>query len=176
MHNHTSIQARRADALPHVFVQIALALACAAILLALTGCGSAGQSASAEPVSFEQGSDITLATTDITETASLFDYDAGGITVEMIAVRASGGAVHLALNTCQVCNGSPYAYFVQEGSDFICQNCKNAFAGERLGIESGGCNPVPVTSGDYTEQDGEITVSASFFEDNAWRFVSWKKF
>ena len=32
----------------------------------------------------------------------------------------------MAFNTCQVCNPSPKAYFVQNGKNFICQNCKNS--------------------------------------------------
>lgn len=122
------------------------------------------------------GSDLTLNTEDIGTQASFFDYDADGVRVQLLAVRASDGTVRLALNTCQVCNGSPYAYFVQDGDCFICQNCHNSFSSDDIGLESGGCNPVPVTSDDYTEADGLITVAHSFLEDNASRFENWKKF
>lgn len=89
------------------------------------------------------------------------------------AVRASDSTV---LNTCQVCNGSPYAYFEQDGDEFICQNCRNRFASVDVGRVSGGCNPVPITAEVYTEQDGTITVPASFLEENASRFSNWKNF
>ncbi|MCD7769567.1 MAG: DUF2318 domain-containing protein [Oscillospiraceae bacterium] len=120
--------------------------------------------------------DLLIQTADIDTEASYFDYDADGVTVEVLAVLASDGTIRLALNTCQVCNGSPYAYFVQEGDDFICQNCMNRFSSTDVGVVSGGCNPVPITAEDYTEADGVITVPSSFLEENASRFVNWKQF
>ncbi|MCD8088372.1 MAG: DUF2318 domain-containing protein [Oscillospiraceae bacterium] len=120
--------------------------------------------------------DLLIQAEDIGTEASYFDYDADGVTVEVLAVLASDGTIRLALNTCQVCNGSPYAYFVQDGDDFVCQNCLNRFSSTDVGVVSGGCNPVPITAEDYTEEDGVITVPASFLEENASRFVNWKQF
>ena len=90
------------------------------------------------------GGDIAFTAKEIGAQASYFDYDADGTTVQVLAVRASDDIVRMALNTCQVCNGSPYAYFEQEGDLFICQNCKNRFSSSDVGIVSGGCNPVPM--------------------------------
>ena len=84
--------------------------------------------------------------------------------------------MRLALNTCQVCNGSPYAYFVQEGDEFVCQNCHNRFSSTDVGKVSGGCNPVPITAEDYREENGALIVPYSFLEENAARFTNWKKF
>ncbi len=120
--------------------------------------------------------DLLIQAEDIGTEASYFDYDADGVTVEVLAVLASDGTIRLALNTCQVCNGSPYAYFVQDGDDFVCQNCLNRFSSTDVGVVSGGCNPVSITAEDYTEEDGVITVPASFLEENASRFVNWKQF
>ena len=122
------------------------------------------------------GSDLTVRIEEIGTEASFFDYDADGITVQVLAVRASDDTVRLALNTCQVCNGSPYAYFVQDGNDFICQNCHNRFSSTDVGVVSGGCNPVPITAEVYQEEDGALVVPASFLEENAARFENWKKF
>ncbi|MGN0983765.1 MAG: Fe-S-containing protein [Gemmiger sp.] len=123
------------------------------------------------------GSDLLIRAEEIGAEASYFDYDAeDGVTVQVLAVRASDNTVRVALNTCQVCNGSPYAFFEQEGDVFICQNCKNRFSSLEVGRVSGGCNPVPITEDVYTEQEGVITVPASFLEENAVRFVQWKKF
>lgn len=136
---------------------------------------SAGSSSTTE-TSVPSGSDLTLRTEEIGTEASFFDYDAGGITVQVLAVRASDDTVRLALNTCQVCNGSPYAYFEQDGDDFVCQNCHNRFASTAVGIVSGGCDPVPITADVYEEKDGTLTVPHSFLEENAPRFENWKKF
>ena len=122
------------------------------------------------------GSDLVIQTDEIGTEASYFDYDADGTTVQVLAVRATDGTVRLALNTCQVCNGSPYAYFVQEGDDFVCQNCHNRFSSTDVGNLSGGCDPVPITAEDRIEKDGTIIVPSSFLEDNAARFTNWKKF
>ncbi|MGN1203013.1 MAG: DUF2318 domain-containing protein [Eubacterium sp.] len=120
--------------------------------------------------------DIIIDESTVSETASFYDYNAGGTTVEVFAVKASDGTVRLALNTCQVCMGSPYAFFVQQGDSFICQNCKNAFDTDSIGIVHGGCNPVPITEDNYQINDGKITVSAEFLEQYASSFENWKKF
>lgn len=120
--------------------------------------------------------DIVINTNDIGTTASYYDYDSNGTTVEVLAGQASDGSTRLALNTCQVCNGSPYAYFEQDGDTFVCQNCGNAFPSTAIGKESGGCNPVPVTAETYTEGNGTLTIPSDFLDANAARFKNWKKF
>lgn len=135
-----------------------------------------GKNASPESPSAVNRSDVVIETSAIGTQASYFDYNADGTTVQVFAVRASDGSVRVALNTCQVCNGSPYAYFVQEGDDFVCQNCMNRFASTDVGKVSGGCNPVPVAENVYTEQAGVVTIPAAFLEGNAYRFTNWKKF
>lgn len=129
-----------------------------------------------ESISLAENGDVILRAEEIGTEASYFDYDANGTTVQLFAVRASDGTVRLALNTCQVCNGSPYAYFVQDGDWFICQNCMNRFASTNVGILSGGCNPIPITDQVYTKQDGMITIPASFLDENAPLFQNWKNF
>lgn len=122
------------------------------------------------------GSDVEIIADTLGSTASFYDYDADGTTVQLFALKDADGAVRLALNTCQVCNGSPYAYFVQEGDSFICQNCLNRFSASEIGVVSGGCNPVPITEDIYTVEDGRILIPSSFLEENAARFTNWKKF
>ncbi len=123
-----------------------------------------------------KNSGIEINTDAVAATASYYDVDIDGTTVEVFAVLASDGSVRLAMNTCQVCNGSPYAYFEQDGDYFICQNCGNSFSRDEVGLISGGCNPVPITEDDYIEADGVITVSEDFLEENAYRFSAWKQF
>lgn len=122
------------------------------------------------------GKDITIQAGDIGTDASYFNYDTDGITVQFFAVQASDDTIRMALNTCQVCNGSPYAYFEQDGDTFICQNCGNRFASTEIGIASGGCRPLPITEDIYTEQDGVITIPASFLDESATLFKNWKNF
>ena len=157
-------------------VAAAAVLAAALAVTLLPGLSGEGGGGAANGAAVPAGGNLVIRAEEIGTQASYFDYDAGGITVQVLAVRASDDTVRLALNTCQVCNGSPFAYFKQKGDSFVCQNCKNRFSSTDVGKVSGGCNPVPVTAEVYTEQDGIITVPSSFLEDNAARFTNWKKF
>ncbi len=119
---------------------------------------------------------IKINVADVGTQASYYDIEVDGTAVEIFAVLASDGTVRLAMNTCQVCNGSPYAYFEQDRDYFICQNCGNRFSSDRIGLISGGCSPVPITEDDYTEEKGVVTVSETFLAENAYRFSNWKHF
>lgn len=162
----------RKNPLPVIAGAVVLVAALVLLLPKLVQKDTSGQTDTA----LSSGQDLVIQAAEIGSTASYFDYDAGGTTVQVLAVRASDDTVRLALNTCQVCNGSPYAYFEQDGDTFVCQNCKNRFASVAVGLVSGGCNPVPITAETYREQDGTITVPAAFLEENAVRFRNWKKF
>lgn len=142
-----------------------------------TGAPEAVSDAAPEAVALSaDGTAVAVDTAQLSDSAVFFDYDADGVTVELFAVAAPDGSARLALNTCQVCNGSPYAYFVQSGDSFVCQNCMNRFSCSQVGVVSGGCNPVPITSADYEEQDGVLSVPVTFLSDNAYRFANWKQF
>ena len=169
---------------------LALLLAAACVTFSLVGCSSdssgasgasgasvtAAESLAAQEAAetFDYGIDVTIVVADVTEAATYYNYDADGTTVQLLAVRASDGTVRLALNTCQVCAGSTKAYFIQSGDAFVCQNCGNSFATDEVGEEGAGCNPIPITSADYTEADGVITVSADFLARYASSFTRWK--
>ncbi|MCD8084146.1 MAG: DUF2318 domain-containing protein [Clostridiales bacterium] len=129
-----------------------------------------------ENVSGTTETGIEIRVEDISTSASYYDTTIDETDVEIFAVLASDDTVRLAMNTCQVCNGSPYAYFEQDGDDFVCQNCGNRFSSDKIGLTGGGCNPVPITEDDYNEENGIITVSDSFLKENAYRFSNWKQF
>lgn len=120
--------------------------------------------------------DVVFQISDITEEATFYETDVNGTTVGLFAVKASDGTIRTALNTCQVCNGSPYAYFEQQDDKFQCQNCGNIFPLDMIAQERGGCNPVPITEEERTESDTEIIIPAELLEENAARFKEWKKF
>ena len=153
-----------------------IVLVAAVALTVLRKSSTEGDRPSVAEVLTPSGSDLIVYADEIGTDASFFNYDADGITVQVFAVRSSDDTVRLALNTCQVCNGSPYAYFVQSGDDFICQNCHNCFSSADVGKVSGGCNPVPITAEDYREENGMLIVPHTFLEENAARFTNWKRF
>ena len=107
---------------------------------------------------------IVIDTTNIGSKATFYNYNADGTTIRLFAVKASDGTIRMAFNTCQVCNPSPKAYFVQNGKNFICQNCKNSFSTDNIGKERGGCNPIPITTDERIDGENTITITKQFIE------------
>lgn len=100
------------------------------------------------------------------------DYDADGVTVQVMLYKDSDSVIHGAFNICQVCNGSPYAYFEQEGDDVVCQNCGNHFAIDEIGSARGGCNPVPL---EFTQEGDVVQIEVDYLLENATLFTNWKR-
>ena len=124
-----------------------------------------------------ENGDVVIKEADITDKATFIEYKSkDGITVGLLAVRASDGTVRTAFDTCQVCNGSSYAFFVQTDNVFLCQNCGNTFSLDLIEQERGGCNPIPIMAEDKTVTDTEIIIPAALLEENAAMFENWKKF
>ncbi|WMJ87859.1 DUF2318 domain-containing protein [Anaerocolumna sp. MB42-C2] len=142
----------------------------------IASANTAEAAASSKKAALNDDGDVVINVADITENATFYEYDFNGTTMGFFAVKASDGTIRTALNTCQVCNGSPYAYFEQQGDSFQCQNCGNQFSLDMIGQERGGCNPVPITEDDEKANDTKIVIPAKYFKDNAERFTNWKKF
>lgn len=124
----------------------------------------------------QEEDNIVIQVSDITETAQFYPAEIDGTNMEIVAVKASDGTIRTAFNTCQICNGSPLAYFVQSGDTLECQNCKNKFSMDKVEIESGGCNPVPIFEDDKTVSDDTITIPYETLSANTSRFSSnWKQ-
>ncbi|GEM_PF-493396 len=123
-----------------------------------------------------ENGDMVINTADITEEATFFQVNSKGIDLAVLAVKAEDGTIRTAFDTCQICNGSPYAYFEQQGDKFQCQNCGNVYSRDMLEKERGGCNPVPIMTEEKTVTDTEIIIPAEVIEANAERFENWKKF
>lgn len=120
----------------------------------------------------DEDGNIRIDMEEITEEASYINYPVEDVTIQLIAVRAKDGTVHTAFNTCQICNPSPLAYFVQEGDSFTCQNCGNRFTTEEVGVRRGGCNPAPIE--EKKEQDGEIVIDSGYLEQYQGNFAGWQ--
>lgn len=111
-----------------------------------------------------ENNNIEMNVSDVTEKAKFYVYNIDGIDIEIFAVKASDGTIRTAFNTCQVCSPSPKAYFIQNGKDFICQNCMNAFPTDRIGIERGGCNPIPISFDERKDEGEKIILTKEFVE------------
>ena len=116
--------------------------------------------------------EIEINTEKITIDVTFANYEVDGVIIQFILVRGTDGVVRIAFNTCQACNPSPTAYFVQKGEYLECQNCKNKFHIDKIGIEKGGCNPAPVEK--KTIKGEKIIVDADYVKSFKEKFVNWK--
>ena len=144
----------------------------AALLLSLAACGGSKTAGGGfQDATLDDNGNIVIQEENITKNATFINYDADGVTVQFLAVRAGDG-VRLAYNTCQSCSPSPYAYFVQDGDKLVCQNCGQTFAAENVGQGGYGCNPAAVP--DAVSSGGTITIPAASALAVSNRFVNWQ--
>jgi len=118
--------------------------------------------------------DLVIQIADITENALFYPIELDGVAMEVLAVKAPDGSLRTAFNTCQQCFSSGKGYFVQEGTVLICQNCKRRFRMNQVGLEAGGCNPIPITDDDRTVTEKTITISKEFLQQAKETFANWK--
>lgn len=141
----------------------------AVIFIVKGGLGGGSKTASGS------GADLVIPKSEITETAKFYPLKVGGTNMEVLAVKASDGTIRTAFNTCQVCNGSPKAYYKQQGDVIVCQNCGNKFEMDMIEQQRGGCNPVPIMKDQKTDDGTNITISKDVIEKNKDLFTSnWK--
>lgn len=120
-------------------------------------------------------SDLFIPKSEVTKTASFYPVSIDKTKMEIIAVKASDGTIRTAFNTCQVCNGSPRAYYKQEGDKLVCQNCGNQFSMDMVEQQRGGCNPIPILEDNKKDDGSNIVISKDFIEQNKEIFTdNWK--
>ena len=92
--------------------------------------------------------------------------------LQFVVLRGSDGKVRIAFNTCQACNPSPLAYFVQKGEYLEYQNCGNRFHIDKVGLERGGCNPALVEE----KEDGyqQMVMDTDYVSSYKEKFRNWK--
>lgn len=108
------------------------ALALLLILTALTGCSAQQTQA-----------DFTISRDQLTAEPLFADVKQGKTAMQIIALLDADGTPRLAYNTCQVCAGSPYAYFAYQQGALVCQNCGNAFDLSSVGQAAAAAIPCP---------------------------------
>jgi uncharacterized membrane protein len=121
----------------------------------------------------DQSGDIIINTEEITEIATFINYKVDGITVQLIAVKASDGTVRIVFNTCQACNPDKNAFFVQDGNYLVCQTCKTRIKIDDIGYKGVGCSPFYVPDEYKKEQGNNIVISKSYVESFKQKFENW---
>ncbi len=153
----------------NVIIGIAAIVVVVAALLIING--NKGNNAGSVP----EGSDVVITKSDITETVTFIPTKVGKTNMEIMAVKASDGTIRTAFNTCQVCNGSPRAYYKQDGDMVICQNCGNQFSMDMIEEQRGGCNPVPIMEDEKIDGSDTITIPKDVIAQNKGLFTeNWK--
>ena len=144
------------------------------ILLTMMMCGCSKNETTNKYMELSKNikNEIEINTESITSEATYANYEVDGVIVQFILVRGTDGVVRIAFNTCQACNPSPTAYFIQKGEYLECQNCKNKFHIDKIGVEKGGCNPAPVE--EKTIKGEKIVIDASYVESYKDKFENWK--
>ncbi len=142
-------------------------------IIALLGSNNNAK-ASNKPITLNDGENVVIKKELIGEEAQYFPYKSGDIDMELLAFKASDGSIRTAFNTCQVCYDSGYGYYVQEGNVLVCQNCGNQFPADRVGIEVGGCNPIPIMADQKIEDESTITIASTTFDEYSTYFERWK--
>ena len=169
-----------------------IALMCA-LILTLAGCGGKAPAATEAPATEAPATEepvvetaakaesaeaavegLTIELSALTEEPLFVDWNQDGTAMQLIALVDAAGASQLAFNTCQVCVGSPNAYFEYQNGVLVCQNCGNRFALSSVGKASGGCNPKPVAG--YESDGAQLIVPKEVLVQAAPSFKNWKVF
>ncbi len=79
--------------------------------------------------------------------------------LEFLAHKDGDGNVRIALGTCQSCNGSPMAYYTQEGDLLKCNNCGQTFPISVVDHPGGGCHPIMIDEKLIKEIEGGILLN-----------------
>jgi uncharacterized membrane protein len=141
----------------------------------LSSCAGTEQNTNAHAAQTDKATqNLTISIKELSDKPKFYSAEANGTKMEVIALLASDGSVRTAFNTCQVCYSSGRGYYKAEGNELVCQNCGNRFTGDDVGIKNGGCNPVPITAKDRSEQDGNVTIQSKILDQAVGIFANWK--
>lgn len=82
--------------------------------------------------------------------------------VELVAIKDAQGTLRVALGTCQSCNGSPGAYYSQNGDLLQCNNCGLTFPLSIIGADGRGCHPIMLDESQIAETSTGISIDREY--------------
>lgn len=143
-------------------------------LFSFTGCANKNEESDElnhKFITVANGKDVVITESEITSTATYYNYEVDGYIIQIFAVKASDGTIRVVFNTCGACNPSPNSYFIQKGEYFECQNCGNKFHIDEIGLtKTFGCSPIVILDEDKVVENGTITISSDFVETYKSKF------
>lgn len=115
--------------------------------------GESARLAAAERVS-DRGGNVSVPRTALEDgKAHFFAFETGGKTITFFVMKAEDGSIRTAFDACMACNHAKLGYR-SEGGLVVCNNCGMGFKPAEIGVETGGCNPIPVNK----SIDGQMIV------------------
>ena len=150
--------------------RLALILMIFALVLMLVGCSA--DKAKNTAVQNADGS-LTIPLSAFDDSVHFIDLSSNGTAMQLMTHKGIDGQPRLSWNTCQVCNGSPLAYFEFQGDQLICKNCGNTFSKDTIGGSNQGCYPWAVSN--YAVNQDSVTIPADAVKEMAPYFTRWKK-
>ena len=107
-----------------------------------------------------ESGDVVISASELSENQISFYKLAEGSKIELIAIRGADGAAYAALGTCQSCNGSPNAYYTQNGEVLQCNNCGLTFPLSIIGTSGAGCHPILMDDSAVERNGGDLVIDA----------------
>ncbi len=106
------------------------------------------------PAVKDQGGNVSVPLATLEDgKAHFFAFAASGKTITFFMMKASDGSIRTAFDACIACNHAKLGYR-PEGDLVVCNNCGMGFKPTEIGMETGGCNPIPVDK----SIDGQMVV------------------
>ncbi len=146
-----------------------------ATVFLVTGCDEKEKiySYNHEIIEVAASDDVIIDSSKINGKATYYNYLIDDVTIQIFAVRANDNTIRVLFNTCGSCNPSPLSYFVQVGNYFECQNCKNRFHMDEIGLTLDfGCSPITILDENKKIEDNNIVISSEFIENYKSKFQS----
>lgn len=138
----------------------AAAFLCFAVLMTFAADFVYARAAAAPPPATEvtpQGNLVRIPISVIADgDVHFFSVDSNGTQLRFFVYHNTNGEYQTALDACMICGRAGYR---KEGSNLICRNCGAAVYLPSVG-ESGGCNPIPVSS---HVEGSDVVVDLSAF-------------
>ena len=154
---------------------ITAALACLLCVFMLSGCANDNQNAEADdPTVISPGQSLTIPADAISEVVAFFPAVVDDTYMEIIAFEAADGTLRTALNTCENCHASGNGYYEQDADAVICQQCNMRFALIDIGLQPGGCQPIPISEEDRNIINGAVEITYEVLSENTHWFANWK--
>lgn len=120
----------------------------------------------------EIGGDITINKNEIGENALIYTYTTkNDVTMQVIFVLTSDGALRVGLNTSEECKGEPDSYFVPGEGVFKCAHCGRVVSAAEVGRGTNIGAPAEIS---FSEEDDFVVIKESDLLASESYFTNWK--